>query len=363
MKYLLIIFTLVIIGCKDQANKTETVVEQVRTPSICPPSGPYPDPPNILFEGISEVSSPSQTQLTVKWNPITEAKAYLIYQRVPGEDFKLVHTRNAPGSKAIIRNLEADTTYEFMVRLLDERGMPDLNDKSISATTSAWPLYANNKSLKFNGVKSLNLAPSEELGVNNTFTISLWFKTSEDNQNDARLFTFHKGSGASSAFYLAMDGNKLTLGYRNADDDFKKESIDGSYADNSWHHIAATYNGKFYVAYIDGVRQLRFKDSFIGLGSHPAHLASYTGSQKAFDGLIDEASIWKSALGSQDSVDIYNKGTPFDLRRHKRANTLQAWYRLGDDARDDAATVFDQVGSFNASPVNIRIEDYQADAP
>lgn len=363
MKFFSLLVLLILFGCKDQANKTKTVVEQVRTPSICPPSGPYPEPPAVLFNGIDSVDNIGQTQLTVHWTPITDAQAYMVLMREPGEKFKLVHTRNAPGARANISNLKADTTYEFMVRFIDERGMPDINENVKTITTNAWPVYANTKSLALNGVKSINMAPSEELGPNNTFTLSLWFKTDRDNQNDARLITLHHSSGASSAFYLALDGTRTVLGYRNASDDFKKEYINENYADDSWHHIAATYNGKFYVVYVDGVRKLRFEDSFKGLGSHPAHLGSYTGSQKAFYGQIDEVSIWESALGSNDAVLIYNQGKPFNLFKHVRANTLGLWYRLGDDSRDDTMTIYDQVGSFNGSPINIKASDFKTDAP
>jgi hypothetical protein len=287
----------------------------------------------------------------------------LVLQREPGQDFKVVHTRNAPGQRAVIKNLSPNTTYEFQVRYIDSRGLYDLNTAILSATTSSWPIYTNEKSLAFNGVKSVQVAPSDELAPKDTFTISAWVKSSNDNQGEGRILNLHRGSGASSSVYLGVEKNQVVLGYRDKDANFKKEKISTNITDNTWHHLALTYNKRFYVLYIDGVMTKRIEDSFIGMGTHPAHIGSYTGSQRAFVGNIDEVSFWSSAMGATDAVAIYNSGTPYNILRHRRANTLRAWYRMGDDSRDNASVIYDQAGDFNATPVNVVINDYVSDAP
>jgi hypothetical protein len=364
MKYLLIISLLFISACKDQAVKTKTDTVTRTIEPVCPPGeDDYPDPPTTVFNGIKNITDIGQTKLTVHWDGLSEASAYMVLQREPGEKFKVVHTRNAPGQRAIISNLKPNTTYEFTVRFIDSRGLYDLNETVLSATTSAWPIYTNGKSLALNGIKSVRVAPSEELAPGNTFTFSVWVKSSDDNQNDGRIFTMHKSSGASSAIYLSFDKKKVLIGYRNADDDLKKERVNQNLADSFWHHIVLTYNNRFYVLYIDGVMIKRFEDSFIGMGTHPAHIGSYTGSQKAMVGNIDEVSFWSSALGATDAVDIYNSGAPYNILRHRRANTLMAWYRMGDDNRDNASVIYDQAGEYNADPVNVRISDYVSESP
>jgi len=368
MRILLLLSLLVVFGCKDQATDTKTQYVTRDTPTLCPDPGTdnnYPEPPMTNFLGIEKITEVEQTKATIHWQQTPDAKAYMILKREIGaSEFELVKTKAAASKRAMISNLSPGTQYEFMVRMLDSRGMPDQNENLQSATTSGWPTYNNAKSLAFNGVKSVTLKASDELAPNNTFTVSLWVKSNNSTQRDARLFNFHKSSGASSAVFLAMDNQKINLGYRDSNDDFKTESINLNLADNEWHHIALTRNNRFYVVYIDGVRELRLEDSFIGLGSHPAHIGSYTGSQKAFVGLIDEVSIWKSSLGSTDVVNIYNQGTPYYLPRHRRAQfTLQAWYRLGDDSRDNANIIYDQVNDFNGIPNNINTGDFKTDAP
>lgn len=365
LKTLFIITLLAVsFSCKDQANnKTETITEQVRTPSICLPSGPYDEPPAAVFAGIQKIDQITDESVRLNWKKIPEAKSYLVFQKSDQGQFKLVRTANYASKKIKIGGLADNTTYEFMVRYVDDRGLHDLNNVSLSATTLATPVYVNEKSLALNGVKSVNLAPSNVLTPNDTVTASVWFKTSRNNQSDVRIINFHKGSGASSSLYLAMNNRNLQFGYRNAADEFKKENISGNYADNSWHHAVVTYNGNIYVVYVDGVRQISVVDSFIGFGSHPAHLGSYTGTQKAFIGNVDEVSVWRSALSSNRIAEIYNRGTPNNLLKHSRRNTLMLWYRLGDDSRDSDSTVYDQAGNYNGTPNNIKMSDYKNDSP
>lgn len=366
----LIISTLfaIVISCKDQASKSKTETVFRDTPSICPPGGAYDDPPAAVFAGLQSIDKVTDKSVRLNWTKVPEGKSYIVYQKNDQGEFEVARSVNSNSKRVVMKGLDSNSTYEFMVRYLDSRGLHDLNEVSLTATTLRSAIYANSKSLEFRGTQSINIAPSNQLTPNDTLTASVWFKTSTS-QSDARIINFHKGSGASSAIYLSMENQRLGLGYRDANDDFKRETINGNYSDGEWHNAVVTYNGNIYVVYVDGVRQVSITDSFIGFGSHPAHIGSYTGTQRTFTGLIDEVSIWRSALSANRVVEIYNQGTPNNLKDHTRYNTLMAWYRLGDKfgnsiPADDENTIYDHSDSgYNGSPNNFRSSDFKNDAP
>jgi hypothetical protein len=122
-----------------------------------------------------------------------------------------------------------------------------------------------------------------------------------------------------------------------------------------WTHVVATYDGSNTTAgikiYVNGVAQtLTFGGSSISGG------ITYSQSTKigrdfyngAFDGYIDELSVWDHALSSAEVTALYNNGLPGDLAK---LSGILHWYRMGDGA-DTSSTIYDQIGTVNGTVTN-----------
>lgn len=69
----------------------------------------------------------------------------------------------------------------------------------------------------------------------------------------------------------------------------------------------------------------------------------------AFDGHMDEVSIWSNALQPSDITTIYNSGAPSDI---SGMTGLINWWRMGDDNGGVGITVTDMAGSNNGTLEN-----------
>lgn len=350
-------------GCKDQIVNPEAEIREVSKPTVCPPQY-YGEPPALVFAGAQRIDSVSSNQFAVHWEEADAASAYLVYVAKRGEELKLFKAVDRGSSSLLVSGLEPLTEYQVAVKILDERGLHDLNDKLLNATTNSAAAYRNQKSLYFDGFASISLGSSKNVLPSQNFTLSLWFKTGHRQEtSEGRLLTFHRGFSAGTAFSLGVKRGEVFLQYRDGEGNLSKLSHSFSYHDNSWHHLTATYNGRFLNFYLDGNKISAEVAALSGLGDHPARIGSYTGSQKGFTGLIDEVSIWTSAMSAFKVRDLYNSGQSTDLLQHARAISLRVWHRLGDDGQDSSVQLRDQMGNAHGDPLNIESDDFSLDSP
>lgn len=351
-------------SCKDtvtQTNPVETTV--ITSPSTGDDAGSGDHISSIIFKGIDQIVDVKQKEIKVLWTPVQGAGSYQVFF-ITETGIELQQTYNHPKNNAVIRNLEPDTEYQILVRMMDIEGKIDINDNRLSARTNLLPDYNNNKSVLFSGSQGISLAPSNQMITNGFVTLSLWFKTSTKQEgSEARLISLHSDVTASTVLAIGLEDTNLFALYKNSNNEILRMNFEFSYDDGVWHHIALTYNHTWYTMYIDGTRVKSAKDSNLGYGEHPVSIGSYSGMQKSFTGLIDEVSIWSSALGKKDIQSIYNNGSPIDLKQHIRVPALQAWYRLGDDENDSVFSIQDQMNQFHGTPIGIRDSDFVIDTP
>lgn len=362
MKFLNIIFLLFILlgltACQDKVTsdkKAETVVIQ-------PPVSPTPND-NISplpFKGVDSITDIKQKGFTVNWTTIVGAGSYQIFF-LTHEGLKLQKTLNHPKSSYTFVNLNADTEYKVVVRLMDEQGRIDINEKVLTVKTNSWPDYHNEFSLKFNGSNGVLLQKANTLIPTKNFTLSLWIKASAPDAY-GNLISLHKDFSALISFGLFVENDMIGVKYITNSNESKELKTQFLYSDNKWHHIAVTYNQKWIALYLDGKREKTVQAVISTFGERPATLgfSEYT---NGFAGLLDEASIWRSAIGRLSIQEIYNQGQSKDLRQHSAANILGHWFRLGDEAGDNAASITDVITGEQVIPTGIQMSDFEQDAP
>ena len=84
----------------------------------------------------------------------------------------------------------------------------------------------------------------------------------------------------------------------------------------------------------------------------------------AFEGNIDEVSIWNTALSDPEMTSIYNNGTPNDVS-DLGISGLVNWYRMGDKATFSTNWTLEDQGSEgnNGTTVSMPVGARQTDVP
>ncbi len=191
------------------------------------------------------------------------------------------------------------------------------------------PKISNKKFLELVGGHYLEGASSSEYFSSNHFSISIWFRTLED-QNDTRMVNFHHNSSPQTAINLSLKKGTIIAGYRDIDKNYHELKYSISYNTNDWFNIIITYNDSEFILYVNGKAVVKKIDTFTGFGAYPLMLGSYEGKSRFFNGDLDEFSIWSESLGARAVEAIYFDGIPTNLKRHLDSQHLKYWWRLGD---------------------------------
>jgi hypothetical protein len=199
-------------------------------------------------------------------------------------------------------------------------------ERSVPAEDATW----NNRSLSFNGTNEYITTTANDTLASKSF--SFWAKSNKTTGNT--VFS-HGGDllwGQGGAFAFNVSSSRPLL-YM-ADGNFRYWDDNSAQDDDAWHHHVvyiekdALANCKWYV---DGAVQPVYSTT-----TSEAMLAYTTGTRIGrggtyyFDGELDEFAIFDGELTPAQVLQIYNGGSPADLKEF----SPESWWRMGDD--DDA---------------------------
>lgn len=191
-------------------------------------------------------------------------------------------------------------------------------------------------------------------GDDEAFSVSVWFNFpapggGAPGASHAKIIS--KGTNSDREWDLSFYGSNATVLWRlNTDSSNRIYLFDGvwSHLTESWHHIAATYDGSEAKEglnyYIDGELQNqddRMDGTYAGLNDsgEAVTVGAFLGaSNPQCFGYFDEVSIWTKELSSAEVAKIYNGGTPTNLSSQP---SLLSWWRMGDSDGGTGITVTD----------------------
>ncbi len=156
-----------------------------------------------------------------------------------------------------------------------------------------------------------------------------WFAKQHNNVNSYAIFAFKSPTDSRALFHLnnqapdVVGATPLTL--------------------NTWHHVAATWDGSFIRVYVDGVQEGVVASS----ASLPSDLGSVTSigawtgdGNSFFKGRIDEVETFNRALTQSEIQAIFNAGSAGKCGRVPfAAFSPKVEITLGPGANDDAFEV------------------------
>ena len=191
--------------------------------------------------------------------------------------------------------------------------------------------FTNTYSVDFDGTNDYMTTTLGSQVFDGDFALSVWFNA-DSSPTYATLIQSGVQSDYSDGFRLYRNNNQIQV--YNGIGGYSLLLQGGTTSINTWHHVAITRSGTSFTLYLDG--------SSINTGTGSQVFAS-TGFQVSFtslpfDGLIDEVSIWDSALSASDITDIYNSGVPNDI---SSLNPV-GWWRMGDNDGGTGTTITDQ---------------------
>lgn len=190
------------------------------------------------------------------------------------------------------------------------------------------PPFSNTYSTDFDGVDDyVDCGNPTDLQITGAFTLSVWMKLdstvgtqacaiSKDNGTSERAFTLWSKIVNKPVFYIWNGATSYNVGGTT------------NIADDTWHHVAVVYVPSTSIRiYVDGVIEGTNTTSIpasINNANYDFKIGEFAGSLFEFKGLLDEVSVFNSAVAIAELWD--GSGQPTDLSL--LATPPIAWYRF-----------------------------------
>lgn len=171
---------------------------------------------------------------------------------------------------------------------------------------------AANSAYSFNSNSYINCGNDTSLqiaGNGAEVTMSAWFKTSDAS---AHQYIISKGRDYTSncGYHIDITGGKARTLIRLSDETTAWVQSTTSIQNDTWYHVAGTYDGNKVKIYINGVLENSIDNSgVIGAASTPLYIGCHLLSWYRFNGKIDEVRVFTRALSPIDVQELYNGGT------------------------------------------------------
>ena len=169
-------------------------------------------------------------------------------------------------------------------------------------------------------------------GYNSGLTVSLWFKADTTTPDDG-LFNF--GDFASNGeIFIRINSDEIL--FKTANSVLSRCDFTDT---ASFHHLVCVFDGandKQYI-YLDTVEQdSDDQTDTLDLDGLKVIIGAYSSASFTFNGIIDEVSIWNTALSAGSISNIYNNGVPTDLLGDSNSANLQGWWRFEEGSGTSA---------------------------
>lgn len=228
------------------------------------------------------------------------------------------------------------------------------NWRAYNSDGIAVPSVSNTYSLDFDGTNDyLSISGSSDLSISGDLTISLWFKA-DSFTNFEYIFRLASINATGRDRMLGISSSKLSgntygSGFGTLGNTTLSTGI--------WYNAAVVYSGGSFILYLNGsadsssitatMNTVTYSETTIG--------KSYSPNDERFDGLIDEVSVFDSALDVNNINAICNGGSPINLTTnaggYNSSSNLVGWWRMGD-ANSGTGNVTDSSTNSNTATNN-----------
>src|SRR3989344_7816657 len=192
------------------------------------------------------------------------------------------------------------------------------NDGTYTGGTTAVSGCLYDDCASFDGIDdNLQVTDSDSLDASPNVTFTAWINIAGTAGGGDRYIAV---KGNAYGVRLNGDSNRLRISLKNQSNSAIFDYINTvDLSNNTWHHIAYTFNGSTLVVYINGsqvastVRASENGD--LGITTQDLGIGSNSGGGSSFNGSIDEVMIFNATLNSTQIADIYNNQSSRFLKR------------------------------------------------
>ncbi|BBO17612.1 conserved hypothetical protein [Candidatus Brocadia pituitae] len=185
-----------------------------------------------------------------------------------------------------------------------------------------WTTGKINNAISFDGINDyVNISNESNFDFerSNSFSVSAWVKLTPVSGNDYMIISKLDVAPTYRGWAFFIDGNDgslrvhLTNNWGTSSIIRKDSAL--SVTDNSWHHVAFTYNGSSLASglnfYVDGVLSngTTYYNNLSAtiLNDVTPTLAAYTTGSSWLKGTIDEARVYNRALSAQEVLSLFSE--------------------------------------------------------
>ena len=177
-------------------------------------------------------------------------------------------------------------------------------------------------------------------------SIGVWVKTTSSSEQ----FAIGAYNNAGDGWGLGQGGNTFGRYYSEAGSNANaSERVRG----NGWVHLC--------ISVSSGVVTIYHNAGNTGTGgfwstnsANTWYILSGRATSRAWEGNVDELTIWDKALSSAEVTELYNGGTTFDARDHSASANLKHYYPLEEFFGDNLEWLVEDIVGFNYGfPVNM----------
>jgi hypothetical protein len=263
---------------------SETTFEWFSPPGMA--SNPFPENGDTLL-----IRNP-----TLGWTPGNGSSSFDIYLGTTNPPSFLVNTTSNSFQTEI---LNLNTTYYWRV---------DCKNQYYTTEGDVWTFTTGNSiadtngfALQFDGTDDLlNCGNNSSLQITgNKITLEAWINVNEFKSQPFAGSVIVKDQGSNSSGYMIRCGGNGIINFNIGNGSWHEVSTSANSVQlNSWHHVAAVYDGTAMKIYIDGELKAQLNititignanNSNLLIGESPG----FPG--RVFNGKIDEVRIWNSA--------------------------------------------------------------------
>ena len=216
----------------------------------------------------------------------------------------------------------------------------------------AVPPLSNTYSLSFDGTNDyLSISGSSDLSISGDLTISLWFKA-DTFSNFEYIFRLTGATSTGQDRMLGISSSKLSGNtYASGFGTLGNTVLSAG----TWYNAAVVYSGGSFVLYLNGSADSSSISATMSTVTYTETTIGKSYNSEYFDGLIDEVSVFNSALNVNNINAIYNGGDPIDLTTnigdYNSSSNLIGWWRMGD-ANSGTGNVTDSSNNSNTATNN-----------
>lgn len=232
------------------------------------------------------------------------------------------------------------------------------------------PVAGSKTALNLNGGREFVKTNNNIDLRNSSFTVELWVKIA-DSQNDPAIISNKDwNSGANKGFVMALiDEGKWKYNIGDGDETRRIDCDGERITDNLWHHIAGVYDSsnKKVILYQDGVKVCEAQNTNIRNDKIADNVKVWIGQDRTeyygydiipsncvyFDGTVDEVRVWKK-VKTQDEIKA-------EMFKHLRGNeiSLALYYKFD---QQNGTSVNDSSVNNNTGTIVNSAEYVQSDA-